>query len=56
MPAATQAIYDGEENLTQGGVAVNTVTSSSSASIQEAFDEPLTDTQVLGIAGLFIKP
>jgi rubrerythrin len=55
MPTATQAVYNGEENITQGGVSVDTVTSSSAASIREAFDEPLTENEVLTIAGLFIK-
>lgn len=54
LPAPTQAVYDGEDNVTQGGVNVTTITSVSSSSIQEAFDEPLTDSQVLAIASLFI--
>ena len=55
LPAATQAVYDGEENVTQGGVNLQTALSGYSAtSIQEAFDEPLTKQQVLDIAGLFI--
>ncbi len=54
LPAPTQAVYDGEQNVTQGGVNVTTITSVGSGSIQEAFDEPLTDVQVLAIANLFI--
>jgi len=49
------AIYAGEDNITQGGVDVTTVTSISAAYIMESFDEPLTMDQVLAIAGPFIK-
>lgn len=54
LPAATQAVYNGEDNVTQGGVNVTTITTVGSGSIQEAFDEPLSDTEVLAIANLFI--
>lgn len=54
MPAATQAVYDGEDNLIQGGVDVTTVTPIGSDGITEGFDEPLTTEEVLTIAGLFI--
>ncbi len=54
MPSATQPIYDGEDNFIQGGVSVTTITSVPLSSIQEAFDEPLTSSQTLAIAGLFI--
>ena len=53
------AIYGGtisEDNVTQGGVDVTTITTTSAAGIQEAFDEPLTMDEVLAIAGPFIKP
>lgn len=52
LPAA---IYAGEDNTTQGGVDVKTITSVPAASITEAFDEYLTMDQVLAIAGPFIK-
>ena len=54
MPSATQAIYNGEDNVMQGGLDVTTITTVSSSAIQEAFDEILTDTETLAIAGLFI--
>lgn len=54
MPEATQAVYDGEDNLIQGGVNVTTVTSIGPDGITESFDEPLTTDEVLTIAGLFI--
>jgi rubrerythrin len=49
------AVYAGEDNVTQGGVDVTTVTTVSAAYIMECFDEPLTMEQVLAIAGPFIK-
>ena len=49
------AIYAGEDNVTQGGVDVTTVTTVSAAYIMESFDEPLTMDQVLAIAKPFIK-
>ncbi|UPT68109.1 MAG: ferritin-like domain-containing protein [Sphingobacteriales bacterium JAD_PAG50586_3] len=55
LPAPTQAVYDGEQNLSQGGITnITSITTVSAAGCQEAFDEPLTDTQVLAIANLFI--
>jgi rubrerythrin len=54
LPAPTQAVYNGEENVMQGGVDVTTITNVGTSSIQEAFDEPLTDAEVLAIANLFI--
>ena len=57
LPAATQAVYDGaisESNTVQGGVDITTLTTFSVGSITEAFDEPLTDTETLAIANLFI--
>jgi len=54
MPAATQAVYEGEDNLIQGGVDVRNVTSVGEDGITESFDEPLTKAEVLTIAGLFI--
>lgn len=54
MPEVTQAVYNGEDNLIQGGVNVTTVTPIGPDGITEAFDEPLTTDEVLTIAGLFI--
>ncbi|MCJ8163972.1 ferritin-like domain-containing protein [Pontibacter sp. E15-1] len=54
MPAATQAIYDGEAQTTQAGVNVPSISGVSAAQVSEAFDEPLTKQAVLDIAGLFI--
>lgn len=54
LPSQAQAVYDGEQNTIQGGVDVKTITSVGTDAVQEAFDEPLTDAEVLAIAGLFI--
>jgi hypothetical protein len=53
--AAVQPIYDGEDNMTQGGVNVKGLASKSDNAVTEAFDEPLTKAAVLAIAGPFIK-
>ncbi len=54
LPAATQAIYAGEDNVTQAGVNVVNLTGIDAGAVSEAWDEPLTDQQVLGIASLFL--
>lgn len=58
MPAATQPVYDGEENVTQAGLNVTTFPgvggNISANSASEAFDEPLTRQQVLEIVDPFI--
>ena len=54
LPSATQAVYDGEDNVTQGGANVTTL-GYSAQTVTEAFDEPLAPDKVLAIAGLFIK-
>jgi rubrerythrin len=55
MPAATQAVYDGEDNVKQGGINdVKTITTAPLSAVTEGFDEPLTRDEVLAIAGLFI--
>jgi len=51
-----QAIYSGEDNVTQGGVNLAAAFPNiNQLRITEAFDEPLTMQQVLAIAGPFIK-
>lgn len=54
MPAATQPVYNGEQNITQLGVDVTSVTSVGANGITEAWDEPLSKEEVLGIANLFL--
>jgi len=52
LPAATQAIYDGDGVTTQAGVNIRTFVSANAAS--ESFDEPLSREQVLAIVGPFL--
>jgi len=52
--ALVQAVYNGEDNLTQGGVNLKGLAGKSDAAISEAFDETLSKDQVLAIAGPFI--
>lgn len=57
VPAAAQAVYDGEENVIQGGVDVTTLGSGSPFSMAgatEAYDEPITGDTATAIASLFI--
>lgn len=61
MPEATQAVYDGEENTTQGGVDLtgisyaNEIVGDLNAAVTQAFDEPITGDTAVAIASLFIK-
>ncbi|AEI49473.1 ferritin-like domain-containing protein [Runella slithyformis] len=52
--AVVQAIYNGEENTTQAGVDIKTLSGVSANVASEAFDEPLTKEQVLAVATLFL--
>ncbi|PZX51311.1 ferritin-like domain-containing protein [Algoriphagus chordae] len=54
LPAATQAIYAGEENVSHGGVNVVDLTGIDAGAVSEGWDEPLNKDQVLGIASLFL--
>lgn len=54
LPAATQAIYSGEENVMHGGVDVTALTGIDAAAVSEGWDEPLGKGEVLGIASLFL--
>lgn len=55
LPPQTQAIYDGEENTVQGGIDFRGAGGTPPDAASQTFDEPLTRSQVLAIAGLFIK-
>ena len=48
------AVYAGEDNVTQGGVDVTTITNLPAVDVQESFDEPLTKEEVTAIAALFL--
>lgn len=57
MPAATQAVYDGEENVTQLGANVSSFAPSGANAIDaatESFDEIITGDEAVAIASLFI--
>jgi rubrerythrin len=56
LPAFTQGIYDGEDNIVQGGVTITTLPNAAggAAAATEAFDEPLTKAQVLAIVTPFL--
>ena len=54
MPEATQAVYDGEENVTQGGVNLVDATGFDAAAVSQSFDEPMDGATAAAIAGLFI--
>lgn len=55
LPAVAQPIYDGEENTVQGGIDFKGAGGTPRDAASQTFDEPLTRSQVLAIAGLFIK-
>ncbi len=49
------AVYQGEDQLTQGGVDLGSITDVEPVDLMEAFDEPLTREEVQAIASLFLK-
>ncbi len=53
--AAADGVYAGENQVTQLGVDVTSVSTVDRAHITEAFDEPLAKQDVLDIASLFIQ-
>ncbi len=58
MPEVTQAVYNGEDNLIQGGVDVTTLGDGAPFGFEsstEAYDEPITSDTAVAIASLFIK-
>ena len=58
LPAFTQGIYNGEENVTQGAATITSLPNAAANggldAATEAFDEPLTKEQVLMIVDPFI--
>lgn len=55
IPAILQGVYDGEENVVQGGVNLVTLTGLPATTVSEAFDEPLTADQVLRNLQPFVR-
>jgi len=61
LPSFTQAIYDGEQNTTQGGANITTLNATNGPALTdngatESFDEILTGAQATTIASIFIVP
>lgn len=54
MPEQTQAVYDGEANVVQGGVNLVDATEFDAIAVSQAFDEPMSAATAKAIAGLFI--
>ncbi len=57
MPEATQAVYNGEENINQAGVDVTSLGSGSPFTMEsatQAYDEPMSGKTATAIASLFI--
>ncbi len=54
MPEATQAVYDGEENVVQGEVNLVDATGFSAEAVSQSYDEPISGEVAQQIAGLFI--
>lgn len=54
MPEATQPVYDGEENIVQGGVDLVEATGFNAISVSQSFDEPISGETATAIASLFI--
>jgi hypothetical protein len=55
IPAIFQGVYDSEENVTQGGINLATLTGLPATTVSEAFDEPLTADQVLRNLQPFVR-
>lgn len=54
MPAATQPVYDGEENVTQAGLDLTMITAFGDVAVSQSFDEPISGDTAVAIASLFI--
>ncbi len=54
MPAATQPVYDGEENVVQAGVNLVDATNFGAVAVSQSYDEPISGETAVAIASLFI--
>ena len=54
MPEATQDVYDGEENVIQGGVNLVDATDFDAIAVSQSYDEPMDGATAVAIANLFI--
>jgi len=55
MPPVTQATYNGEENITQAGIDLTSITDFGAIPVSQSYDEPISGEIALQIATLFIK-
>lgn len=55
LPVLAQGVYNGEENVVQGGINLVTLTGLPATTVSEAFDEPLTAAQVMSNVAPFIS-
>ena len=55
LPPQAQPVYDGDENTVQGGIDFKGAGGTPPDAASQTFDEPLTRSQVLAIANLFIR-
>ena len=55
LPPIAQGVYDGEENVVQGGINLVTLTGLPATTVSESFDEPLTAFQVMANVQPFIR-
>lgn len=54
MPPVTQPVYNGEENVVQGGVNLVDATMFDAIAVSQSYDEPITGEEAVAIASLFI--
>ncbi|WP_324720983.1 ferritin-like domain-containing protein [Salinimicrobium sp. HB62] len=54
MPEVTDAVYAGEEQITQAGVNLVDATAFDAVAVSQAYDEPMSGETATEIAGLFI--
>lgn len=55
VPALLQGVYDGEENVVQGGINLVNLTGLPATTVSESFDEPLTADQVIRNLAPFVR-
>lgn len=55
MPAATQPVYNGEDNVVQGGINLVDATAFGAIPVSQAFDEPIDANTAFSIAFMFLS-
>ncbi len=57
LPAISQGVYDGEENVVQGGINLVNLTGLPATTVSESFDEPLTAAEVMrNVQPFIVRP